>query len=88
MDKPTMVCGMEIFYSTALGKYSVFALTASINSSASKYFSTSKIQKEDDEDFSCTLNRCMTKALGSFSNANNGSYPERVIFYRDGVGEE
>jgi aubergine-like protein len=29
----------------------------------------------------------MTKALEAFKRANNGTYPERVIFYRDGVGE-
>lgn len=29
----------------------------------------------------------MTKALEAFKKANNGAYPERMIFYRDGVGE-
>jgi len=46
MDKPTMVCGMDVFHSTALGKKSVLALTASVNNSATKYFSTSVIQSE------------------------------------------
>lgn len=87
MDKPTMVCGMDVFHSTTLGKKSVLALTASINNSATKYFSTSVIQSEIGQEASHTLNQGMTKALESFKKANNGAYPERVIFYRDGVGE-
>jgi len=31
MDKPTMVCGLDVFHSTSLGKKSVLALTASMN---------------------------------------------------------
>jgi aubergine len=31
MDKPAMICGMDVFHSTALGKKSVLALTASVN---------------------------------------------------------
>jgi aubergine-like protein len=46
MDQPTMVCGLDVFHSTALGKKSVLALTASVNNSATKYFSTSVIHSE------------------------------------------
>lgn len=56
MDKPTMVCGMDVFHCTALGKKSVLALTASINNSATKYFSTSVIQSEVGQEASHTLN--------------------------------
>jgi aubergine len=31
MTEPTMVCGMDVFHSTSLGKKSVLALTASMN---------------------------------------------------------
>ena len=31
MNEPTMVCGMDVFHSTSLGKKSVLALTASMN---------------------------------------------------------
>ena len=31
MTEPTMICGMDVFHSTALGKKSVLALTASMN---------------------------------------------------------
>jgi len=46
MDKPTMVCGMDVFHSTSLGKKSVLGLTASVNNSATKYFSSCVIQGE------------------------------------------
>ena len=87
MDKPTMVCGMDVFHSTALGKKSVLALTASINNSATKYFSTSVIQSEIGQEAGHSLNEGMTKAFEAFKKANGGIYPARVIFYRDGVGE-
>ena len=48
MTEPTMLCGMDVFHSTALGKKSVLALTASMNSSATTYWSTSVIQDEID----------------------------------------
>jgi aubergine-like protein len=43
MTEPTMVCGMDVFHSTALGKKSVLALTASMNQTATTYWSTSVI---------------------------------------------
>jgi aubergine len=86
MDKPTMVCGMDVFHSTSLGKKSVLGLTASINVSATKYFSSCVVQGELGQEASHSLREGMTKALEAFKKAN-GNYPERMIFYRDGVGE-
>ena len=43
MTEPTMICGMDVFHSTVLGKKSVLALTASMNQSATTYWSTSII---------------------------------------------
>lgn len=87
MEKPTMICGMDVFHSTSLGKKSVLALTASINVSATKYFSSCVVQGELGEEAANSLQNGMTKALEAFKKANNGAYPERMIFYRDGVGE-
>lgn len=86
MDQPTMVCGLDVFHSTALGKKSVLALTASQNQSATTYWSTSVIQDEIGQEGSNTLQTGMNSALEAFKR-NNGAYPSRVIFYRDGVGE-
>lgn len=86
MSKPSMICGMDVFHSTSLGKKSVLALTASMNQTATKYWSTSVIQNELGEEASHSLGAGITKALESFKK-HNGIYPERIIFYRDGVGE-
>lgn len=86
MEKPTMVCGMDVFHSTALGKKSVLALTASVDKHATKYWSTSVIQDEIGQEGSTTLQTGMISALECFKK-QNGEYPQRVIFYRDGVGE-
>jgi hypothetical protein len=86
MDQPTMVCGLDVFHSTALGKKSVLALTASQNLSATTYWSTSVIQDEIGQEGSNSLQTGMVGALEAFKR-NNAAYPARVIFYRDGVGE-
>lgn len=87
MDKPTMICGMDVFHSTTLGKKSVLALTASINNSATKYFSSCVIQGDAGAEAATSLLAGMVKALEAFKKANGGTYPARLIFYRDGVGE-
>lgn len=46
MKEPTMVCGMDVFHATNLGKKSVLALTASMNQTATTYWSTSVTQDE------------------------------------------
>lgn len=43
MDKPTMICGLDVFHATNLGKKSVMALSASVNNSATIYWSTSVV---------------------------------------------
>jgi aubergine-like protein len=74
MDKPTMICGMDVFHSTALGKKSVLALTASINQSATKYWSTCVIQNDLGQEASHSLHQGISKAVEAFKKAN-GSYP-------------
>jgi len=81
-----MICGMDVFHSTSLGKKSVLALTASMNPSATKYWSTCVIQGELGEEASHSLNSGISKAIEQFSR-HNGNPPERIVFYRDGVGE-
>lgn len=63
MNRPAMICGMDVFHSTALGKKSVLALTASMNQTATKYWSTSVIQSELGEEASHSLCIGITKAM-------------------------
>lgn len=45
-EGPTMVCGMDVFHQTSLGKRSVLAMTASMDTNATRYWSTSVTQEE------------------------------------------
>ena len=86
MDKPTMICGLDVFHATNLGKKSVLALAASMNNSATTYWSTSVVQDDVGQEASNTLCTGMSSAVEAFKRTN-GSYPAQIIFYRDGVGE-
>ena len=86
MDKPTMICGLDVFHNPQLGKKSVLGLCASTNNTATTYWSTSVVQEEQGQEGSNNLCVGMQGALEAFKKAN-GSYPARVVFYRDGVGE-
>lgn len=86
MDKPTMICGLDVFHATNLGKKSVLALSASMNNSATTYWSTSVVQDDVGQEASNSLCKGMTSACEAFKRAN-GSMPAQIIFYRDGVGE-
>ena len=83
---PTMVCGMDVFHSTALGKKSVLALTASVNETVTKFWSTCVVQNECGEEASQSLKVGMAKAIEAFKRTN-GTPSSNIIFYRDGVGE-
>lgn len=45
-DKPTMICGMDVYHKIGNGTKSILAFTASINQRATKYWSCAKIQDE------------------------------------------
>jgi len=86
MDKPTMICGLDVFHATNLGKKSVLALSASMNSSATTFWSTSVVQDDVGQEASNNLCKGMSNACEAFKRAN-GTYPAQIIFYRDGVAE-
>ena len=46
MDQPTMLCGLDVFHDAKLGKRSVLALAASMNNTATTYWSTSVVQDD------------------------------------------
>jgi aubergine-like protein len=87
MTEPTMVCGLDVFHSTALGKKSVMGFCASSNPTATQYWSTSKVHNDIGEEMSKELGTVMTKAIENFKKANGGNPPKNIILYRDGVGE-
>lgn len=74
MDKPTMICGLDVFHATNLGKKSVLALSCSTNNSATIYWSTSVVQDDVGQEASNNLCKGMSNACEAFKRAN-GAYP-------------
>ena len=81
-DKPTMVCGIDTF--SQRGQKSIIALVASVNKDANRYFSR---VKEMSGEFGDQLTGMFTDAIEAFAKACGGHYPQRIIIYRNGVGE-
>lgn len=49
LQKPTMVCGMDVYHKLGQGNKSILAFTASINARVTKYWSCAKVQEEGEE---------------------------------------
>jgi aubergine len=43
LNKPTMVCGMDIFHKQGTGSKSILAFTASLNQTVTRYWSSAKV---------------------------------------------
>eukprot|EP00347_Sterkiella_histriomuscorum_P022394 403330644 len=84
-NKPTMICGMDVYHKIGQGTKSILAVTASINQRATKYWSCARVQDEGQE-ISNILQEIMVEGLQKF-NDKNGCFPQNLIMYRDGVGE-
>ena len=69
MDKPTMICGLDVFHATNLGKKSVLALSASMNNSATTYWSTSVVQDDVGQEASYSLCTGIASAQEAFKRA-------------------
>lgn len=80
-DRPTMVVGYDVCHTR--GKKSMLALCATVNNKANRYFSRVTEQAAEISD---RLQQVFVDALEAFKKANN-IYPQRIIIYRDGVGE-
>ena len=48
-DKPTMICGMDVYHQTALGNKSVLGFVASVDPTATQYWSTSHLHESGQE---------------------------------------
>ena len=86
MDKQTMICGLDDFHATYLGKKSVLALICSMNNSATTYWSTSVAKDDFVQEGSNNLCNSMAYVVDAIKRANE-DYKKQIIFYRDGVCE-
>jgi len=84
--KDTMVIGYDTYHDTVSKGRSVGALVASLNQSMTKYFSVANLHTNPQQELHDNLCPAMTSALRRY-NQVNGHLPERIIIYRDGVGD-
>ncbi|XP_022109192.1 piwi-like protein 1 [Acanthaster planci] len=80
-----MVVGIDSYHDLKNKEQSVGGFVASMNHSLTRYYSRCTFQHSGQELID-SLKVCMTSALKNFHEIN-GSLPERVIIYRDGVGD-
>jgi len=83
--KNTMVIGYDTYHDSLHKDKSVGAVVASVNSTFTKFISMADFHSNLSEmtDRMCPA---ITKALARY-NKLNGCLPERIIMYRDGVGD-
>ena len=84
MEKRTMVCGLDVFHETESGQISCLGFVASYNKTCTKYWPATNLMAKPGDELATDLRQHVLDALNHFRDAN-GSYPERVILYRDAV---
>ena len=83
--KGLMVVGYDTFHDTSKKDLSVGAIVCTINNSLTKYLSYTALHRSGEE--LCTQFKShLTSALRAYKDIN-GTYPQRLIIYRDGVGD-
>ncbi|CAD8139528.1 unnamed protein product [Paramecium octaurelia] len=83
-DQPTMVCGMDVYHSTAKGRKSMLSFVSTEDEFFSKYM-TQSIEMDSGVEFSFSLCPVLVKSLESFTSDNRTPLPSRIIIFRDGV---
>lgn len=83
--KNLMVVGIDSYHDSASRGRSVGGFIASTNNTLTRYFSQCMFQHTGQE-LADNLKVCMTAALKNYHQIN-GCLPERIMVYRDGVGD-
>ncbi|XP_040278414.1 piwi-like protein 4 [Bufo bufo] len=83
--KSLMVIGIDVNKDAINKSHTVVGFVASTNSRLTKWFSQCIIQKTGT-DFADCLKVCMKGAIEKWQKCNN-DLPNRIIIYRDGVGD-
>jgi len=82
-DMKTMVCGYDVHHQRR--QESLLSFVATLNPTYTKYFANCVRQKEGEE-IATEIVTIFKGALERYKR-HNGAYPERIVIYRDGVGE-
>ncbi|KMQ96034.1 piwi-like protein 1-like protein, partial [Lasius niger] len=85
--KNSMVCGIDVYHAGVGGgaKRSVAGFVASLDSQLTKWHSRICMQASKQE-LVDMLQVCLISAINAYQK-HNGCNPERIIIYRDGVGD-
>lgn len=83
--KGVMFLGIDSYHDPLHKGRSVLAVVASIDPNASQWYTRTTFQ-EPNEEIGNTLQLSMTACLKKFKE-RNGSLPNRIFVYRDGVGD-
>ncbi|KAI8735952.1 piwi protein 1 [Biomphalaria glabrata] len=83
--KGLMVIGIDTYHDSAHKNQSVGALVASLNKECTRYFSKTEYHPSKDE-LMRNLQPLMTAALRKYHDVNK-ALPQKIILYRDGVGD-
>lgn len=81
----TMICGIDTYHEAGHKGITVGGFVASLNPEFTRWYSRPTIQ-EKREELVNGLIASMESSLTAFK-AFNGYYPDRIIIYRDGVGD-
>ena len=84
--KNTMVIGYDTYHDSAQKGRSAGALVASINKTFTKYISVANMHTNEAQELNDNLVPAIVRALKKYKEVN-GQLPERIILYRDGVGD-
>jgi aubergine-like protein len=82
-ESRTMIVGIDVCHAS---KNSVVGVVASTNPHATAFYQDIIIQAKNQEIVKKDLDRVYGSALRAFKN-QSGDYPERIIIFRDGVGD-
>ncbi|XP_032519044.2 piwi-like protein Ago3 [Danaus plexippus] len=83
--KSAMVVGIDSYHDASRKKRSVCAFVASYNQSMTHWYSKAVFQERGQEIVD-SLKSCLVDALKHYLRIN-GRLPDRIIIYRDGVGD-
>jgi hypothetical protein len=82
--KDVMIVGYDTWHDTSKKDVSVGAVVCSFNTAMTRYLSYAMLHKNSEE--LCTqLKTNLTIAVRRYQ-VENGVFPKRIIYYRDGVG--
>ncbi|KAM9320660.1 piwi-like protein 1 [Gastrophryne carolinensis] len=80
-----MVVGIDIYHDTLAGRRSIAGFIASMNKGMTRWFSRCVVQDQKQEIVD-GLKICMQASLHAWYKSN-GALPNRIVIYRDGVGD-